>query len=162
MEPRQQRIMDAVEARMKTILAANGYQTDLGQSILIDRPQIVKPDGSIGSPPVDPLEMPCLLIRDLTDEISEESTGTHRHRLAIELEVQTQSSTGVSADKIARRMAADVLKAISIDTTWGGLADWTFFKVPAIEKISLQGDITFVAAIVRIVVEYETTAWQAE
>lgn len=102
----RQQLVDAVEARLKSIATFGGRvypwrRTDL-----------------------NPSEMPCVLLFDRTAEVGYEGVemGKAEHRLRLELEAYGRGATTAVQ---ARAMLAEIVAAIWQDPRWGGLARWT-------------------------------------
>jgi hypothetical protein len=154
----RQDIMDAVVTRMQGILttASPAYHTNLGSNVITGRPRLVGPDGSIGSAIVEASELPCILIRDPMDEISNATLrGKQEHRLSVEIEIRCEG--GTDTDEDLRIAIADIYAAIGTDTRWSGLAMNT--APVSDESTVLQGDKIIGAALIRINISFITSAW---
>lgn len=104
----RQQIVNAVEARLETILTTGGYQTNLGEHVSVWR--LV---------PFATSDLPAIDIRDKRETSKAQgATSKQEHRLEMEcyIEVAEESTTA----ERARIYLADVQKAIG--TTTGGAA----------------------------------------
>ena len=141
---KRQQIVDAIDARLKTITTANGYNTDAGNNVFEWR-----------SYPLDEnSELPALVYRD-TEEIESLAVGGYQlHTLTIEIEGYV---VGANAARDLRALIADVIKAIGTDLTWGGLAEDTR---PVEESIEIdQEERKIAGAVIRIEIDYRTQAF---
>lgn len=156
MSIKRQDIMSAIATRMAGILTTSEYHTNLGQNVITGRPRLIGPDGAIGSAIVEPSELPCVLIRDPLDEITNTTLGgKQEHRLSVEIEVRCEGGSDTDTD--LRQMVADVYRAIGTDTRWSTLAMNT--SPVSDETHILQGDKIIGAALVRINIQFHTSAW---
>ena len=100
----RQRLISAIDTRLKTILIASGYKTNMGQNIFewkTDPFQASQIDGLTYRDPKEQRELGCG-IYDLT----------------LPLEIEIASTTPAQV----RKCLADLEKAVHVDPTWGGLA----------------------------------------
>ncbi len=140
----RQQLIDALDARLRTILVANGYQTNAGQHVFdwLDRDLAESElDAIIYRDPVCPQE-PGLAV-------------SYINKLRVEIEARTKQSTDTAAR--LRQILEDICAAIGTDETWGGLADTTepvehSMDVRQAEKI--KG-----LAVITIEIEYTTNKW---
>lgn len=111
-DSRRELIFKAVVTRFAGITVAGGYETNLGNGVKQWRVTDFKDD-----------ELPLLNLRDV-ECITDQKIGHHEHRLKIEAIAVSQLdvSDGVLGGRRARKMAADLHKAIGVDRKWGGLA----------------------------------------
>src|SRR5689334_1325421 len=113
MSIRHQDIVSAIETRMKTILIANSYHTDIGNNVYVWRVTPISPD-----------EAPFLDIRDRHKMKVGEVTGGNASfddwHLPIQISVISQP--GPNTVTMSRQVIADVQSAIKQDPTWGGKA----------------------------------------
>lgn len=116
----RQQIIDAVDTRFKTILTANGYETDLGQNVFHWKENAFEQD-----------HLPCLEYRDVSDPPEDIAFQLRLHTITLEVRAYAKGS---DVDKTARKLIADIVKCIGTDLTWGGLAEDT-------EQISVPGEI---------------------
>ena len=115
-ETKRQQILDALAARLPLILVADGYRTDAGlYTVFID-----------SEVPKSKHDLPCLLVFDSTADADDAViNGRTDYRLNITIEVVVLNDTSA---KEQRRIAADVLKAIGVDDSFGQLAYRTVLK----------------------------------
>ncbi|MFA4871378.1 MAG: hypothetical protein WC623_24480 [Pedobacter sp.] len=140
-ETLRQQILDKVKARLQTILVANGYSSNLGSSVFEWRVE-----------PFATSELPALVYRDPSDDISQ--AEGHRNHLTLEIEIVTASET-ISA---VRKKIADVILAIGTDTQWDGLAIDT---IPGNDEIIIdQKDKTISGVSMRFTVFFRTKEWK--
>jgi hypothetical protein len=152
----RQDIMDAVKTRMQGILIASNYHTNIGSNVITGRPRLIGPDGSIGSAVVEASELPCVLVRDPLDEISNITVGgKQQHQLNVEFEIRCEG--GSDTDEDIRQAIADVYAAIGTDTRWSNLATNT--TPVSDESTILQGDKIIGAALIRINIAFITGPW---
>jgi len=100
----RQRIVNAVETRLRGITTGNGYNTNLGNNLSVWRDLI--------NAPLDPSELPAGSIWDTEEETSEMVSSRHEHRLMFEVHVAG------ATDAVVRQMLADLYKAIGTDRLW--------------------------------------------
>ena len=135
----RQRIVDAVDTRLKTILVANGYESNLGRSVFAWHDRELA---------VEVIDLPCIIWRDTDCDDSNATVGTlgyHLHALRMECEILDNRD---AIPVMLRKEVADVIKAIGTDTTWGGLANRTnpishTLEVNQTEKLEGRATITF-------------------
>lgn len=140
----RQQIMDALEARLKSISTANGYGSNLGGSVHTWRKR-----------PVTLADTPCLLVADGSADSTSLAYPVRDHRLSVDIVGVVSSNTTASQ---ARQLADDIHAAIGADQTLGGLA----LKIdPLSHEITLEtdGDITG-AVKVSISIHYRTALWR--
>lgn len=112
MPSRWQNIVTAVDTQMKTILTTNGYQTNLGQHVVVWR-----------AAPIEEGETSFLNIRDLwevkADDVIKGSNNLDNWFLVFELEIV--AAPGSTTPETVRKGVADVHKAIgaAAATKWG-------------------------------------------
>lgn len=128
-----QSIIDALETRLATILTTGGYNTDAGQNVYENR-----------STPLNDTEMPAIVFT--YEELVEADTFQEElHTLEIEFELH---AAGASARDDIRSIAEDVVTAMAVDETFGGLADdvelprESGLKVEAAEQDYARGTLT--------------------
>jgi hypothetical protein len=134
----RQRIAAALDARLKGILVASGYETNLGRNVFAWR-----------VPDLQEAELPAAIWRDTDCDDSSATIGTigfHLHSLKMEIDLREADGTSTPAS--IRALIADLQKAIGVDTTWGGLAIRTNPLSSAIvvdqeEKIIGGANVTF-------------------
>jgi len=99
----------AVIARLETILTANGYETDAGTNVFEWR-----------DAPLAETELPAVVVRD-TDDAAELTAGETNHEFTIELDIFAIGTATLDAAEVSRKVVADVVKAMGVDFTFGGL-----------------------------------------
>lgn len=106
----RERIVQLIEARLKTITQANGYQTDLG--VTVTEGMLIDPD-----PPV----IPAINFWDGTESTQNETGMTHRSlQLVVETyDKQTDAPTPANLTRAARTHVLDVERAIWRDPVTG-------------------------------------------
>lgn len=109
----RQRLIDAIRASLGVISLQNGYSTDAGLSIHEWRDPETEP--------IQDSEMPCILIRDESGDVSDLDYDTSEHSLTLNVSVVDQ---GDDAPRLARSLEGDVLKAFGVDQTFGGLCHY--------------------------------------
>lgn len=143
-DTKRQKIVDAVIARMQLIRTANDYQTDVGARV-DDWP--VRYDAA---------ELPALGVLDLPDTVGKESIESKgaKHRMRMQVRIFSSSATQSS---VLRQMIGDVVAAIGVDLTWGGLAMDT---EPASEGFIIPNEAMEVAgAAIEFVVVFNTATF---
>jgi len=108
--PIRQQLMDAVNTQLKTILTANGYNSQLGRNVFEWREASLEGD-----------ELPGIVYRD-REEAAAVTIGAHEHRLVLEVVVML---SGEEAPTLVRQMIADVITCIGTDRQWSTLAEDT-------------------------------------
>ncbi|MDQ1610335.1 MAG: hypothetical protein QOG00_266 [Pyrinomonadaceae bacterium] len=142
----RQEIVKKVLARMRLIRTENDYVTEIGASVHEHRTEALQEH-----------ELPALIVRDGTDEITyrEKQSGAHHHSLPFTIDVVCQE-TDVNAE-VARKALADVMKAIGVDPRWGGVAKQSLPKSASV--ITDKEGNWLGGARVEFTVEYQTAAW---
>lgn len=136
----RQRIITAVDTRLKAMLTTGGYELNLGRSVHEWR-----------STPFDEGDLPAVVYRD-TNEVVEVTVGRHDHRMELEIEMVLSGST---APATMRKAVADIVKAVGADVTWGGLAFDTGYA--GSENIAvMQNERRIAGVLMRFVVSYAT------
>lgn len=152
MPGKRQQIVDAVKARFALIAVANQYQTDIGLKQTEWNPG---PKGA--DPEAD--ELPGHDIRDEveTTVVREKNSGTYDREL--EIVVIAELREGATGASLARKALEDLIKAVGVDATWGGLARRT---VPVEEEVTVDElGQRISAARLRFKVEYSRRPWEA-
>jgi hypothetical protein len=110
----RQQIVTKADTLFKTILTANGYETNLGSHVFAWRDTAFSDAEILG-----------MRYRDTAEEITPHAMGTEMHRLTIEAEI---ADLGSSAPENVRKAAADLEKALQTKLTWDSLALHTTFE----------------------------------
>lgn len=105
----KQQIFDSINARLETILRANGYNSDVGAHVF---PWKLTPVD-------DQNQLPAIRFRDVTALRTSHIGKATIHRAQYELEALARSDS--TADEI-RDILRDVVRALGVDVTLGGLA----------------------------------------
>ena len=138
---RQQAIMEAMADVLKGITKANDFLTDIGKKVR---------EWEIGA---DEDDLPFVDVRD-TDEVTATVHGAHVWDMPLTIIV---GCAGQTSRVEARKMTADVYKAIGKYPTLKGLADRIR---PSTHKLqSVQGKSLVTAVIIKVVVTYSTDPW---
>lgn len=147
MDSKRQLICTRLDARLKTILIADGYNTDLGRNVFEWRDN-----------PIDQSELPAVNWRDISEDDSNATAGTvgyHTHVITMELKIAT--AKGTTTAKEIRALLADIVKAVGVDQTWGRQAIRTdpMSNEMVIEEVEdIIGGLTVTLAIT-----YQTIKW---
>ncbi len=107
----RQQIINAVDARLKTITTANSYETDLGRNVFEHRTT------ALGDS-----ELPGINFRDVGCDVSQEDVAIGQHGYELTMEAEIVVKAGATSAIQIRKMIADVIKAIGVDPRWGNLA----------------------------------------
>lgn len=151
-DSKRQRIVDAVVARMQTILIANGYATDIGSTV--EDWRVNWQDD----------ELPAISICDLTAEAANTNEANPRYTLwQMPLQIRVYAKKGTDAANI-REMLKDVQRAIRQDDRWLvsgiGLAMNT---LPLRDGFIIPDDsFEVVGGIVEVEVQFKTNKFDGE
>jgi len=148
----RQQIVNKVKERFALISVANGYNTDIGLK------QTEWSPGPRGADPEDG-ELPSHDVRDEDEaaEIKDNNSGTYTSSLEIvALGYIVEDADGATKTRLA---LADMVRAVGVDTTWGGLARRT---LPDTEGVAVDnvGQRVGVAHL-KFKVEYGRRPWEA-
>ena len=152
MPGKRQQIVDKVKERFALIRVANGYQTDIGLKQTEWNPG---PKGA--DPEAD--ELPGHDIRDEVERtvIQNKNSGVYERQLEVTVIAEVREE-GPGAT-LARRALEDMIKAVGVDQTWGGLARRT---VPIEDDINVDElGQQIGAARIKFTVEYSRRPWEA-
>lgn len=140
----RQNIIDALDARLRSILTSNSYHTDAGAHVFdwLDRD-------------LADSELDAIIYRDTGCAHTQTSLTHYIHRLRVEIQLKTQN--GDETASLLRAMLQDVYAAIDVDETFGGLAEMTEM-IEDTMSIDQSDKITGSASIV-IEIEYTTQKW---
>jgi hypothetical protein len=149
---KRQQIVDAVKARFAAVTVANGYQTDIGLKQTEWNP------GPKGADPESD-ELPGHDIRDEleTTVVKDKNSGTYDRELEIVVIAELREADATAT--LARRALEDMIRAVGVDPTWGGLARRTLPVEDDINVDELGQQIG--AARLRLKVEYSRRPWEA-
>ncbi len=150
-DSKRQKIVDAVVARMQTILVTNGYQTNIGANVEDSRQNWQEE------------ELPATSVFDLeaTAEALPQNATRSIWTQPIGIRVALKKGSDVKA---GRKVIADIYRAIGTDETWivSGTS-LAMFTNPATEGFQQPPDSFEVQAVeVLINVIYKTAKWNAE
>jgi hypothetical protein len=149
---KRQQIVNAVKGRFALITTANGYQTDIGLKQTEWNPG---PKGA--DPEAD--ELPGHDIRDEveTTAVKDKNAGTYDRELEIVVIAELREAD--ASPTLARKALEDMIKAVSVDPTWGGLARRSIPVEDDINVDELGQQIG--AARLKFKVEYSRRPWEA-
>jgi hypothetical protein len=138
----RQEIIDALDARLKTILVANGYDTNLGQNVEWYRQEPFA-ETEYGISAEDSAAPPTWI-----------GAQCQMHTLNVALKVVVPSTAG---DAEVRTAKADVVRALGTDLTFGNLAeDCSIGESPMDVG---QANVRSGGTIINLAVEYTTVPW---
>ena len=152
MPGKRQRIVDAVKARFALITVANGYQTDIGLKQTEWHPGPKSADAEAD-------ELPAHDIRDEVEEtiIENKNAGVYERQLEITTIAEVREPAATA--ELARKALEDLIKAVGVDPTWGGLARRT---LPVSAEITVDDIGQRVgAANLKMRIEYSRKPWEA-
>ena len=139
----RQQIVNELINRFSQISTANGYNTDV---------KTVK-EWHHGN--FDERDLPAIVVRDKSSTDLQLTNIEHQHLLKFEIDVLVKSNTAPSD---VRKLLEDVYKAIAVDDTWNGLAEYT---KPMGNEMIIQSQDKAVSGIgIDIEVSYITNAWE--
>ena len=141
-DSKRQQIVSALDTRLKTILTTGGYETNLGNNVLWWR-QTSFADTESGISCEDSEAAPEWL-----------GAQCQLHKLTVGIKVVMP--VGTAAPEI-RKAAADVVKAVATDLTFGGLIeDCILGEMPMDvgQEATMHG-----GTIINLSVEYTTAPW---
>lgn len=147
----RQIILTALDTRLKAILIASGYETDLGLSVFEWR-----------TTEFQATELPGITWRDYAASEAVPITimgASSKVEQALDVEMDIMVQDGPDTGSTIRKCIADVQKAIGIDPTWGGLAvgtDDSGNETMRDQAGKITGSVTM-----RIRITYRTKAWNA-
>ncbi len=148
MSSKRQDIVGAVKARMLTVLTANGYQTNIGAD---------QTEWHLTAKAADAL--PSHEVRDAVEEavVDKPNAGLYERRLEITIIAELlEESAGATQARLA---LADIIKAVGVDTMWGGLAKFT---LPLEERIMVAEEGQRISGVtITFVVVYFRQPWEA-
>lgn len=104
-----QQIMDAIGIQLQGITVANGYASNAGNNVFVDRVTALTET-----------ELPGIIYRDPDEDEEALTMGYHHMTMKVEIEVATYGPT--APKDVRNKLVADVKKAVRTDLSWGGLA----------------------------------------
>lgn len=136
----RQQIIEAIAARLKTILTSSGYLTDLGSNV-----------HEWDTTPLDlGGESYKLIYQDEEEAWSDMTVGEQDAVLTVSILILCASSLPISD---IRAMTADVRRAMYLDPTWGGLASDTRQIEEAKMTVGAAADVA-AGVVVKYQIEY--------
>lgn len=132
----RQQLISAIDTRLKTILVANGYETNAGQNVFAWRDTAL-----------EAAELDAILYRDRTESRTP-GVGVYEFTLPVEIQIVSTSASQV------RKILADLEVAIFVDESWGEIALNTELETDEMEIE--QKETLFVAAGIIMPIEYRT------
>lgn len=143
---KRQQIVNAIDARFKTITTANGYVTNIGNRVACWE-----------TVDLSRLETMMLLYRDRLADILDSPHDRSDHRLGFEANIVAKAGA-LTADEV-RAMINDVSKSLGVDYTLGGLAISTRVISHEVDDIEQLGKIVG-GGTVRFEVLYRTALFE--
>lgn len=140
----RQQIITALDARLKTITIANGYNTDAGLHVYdwLDRA-------------LADTELDAIIYRDPSCDINHGLAVAYINKVRVEIEAKTKQA-GNTAERL-RHILEDICAAINTDETWAGLAE---NSEPLENSMDIQQDEKIKgSATLQIEIEYTTDKW---
>jgi hypothetical protein len=144
---KRQQILSAIKTRFAAITTANGYQTNIGPSQTEHHPTTK-----------DVAELPSHDIRDETEETdgSKRNAGTYERRLKVTVIAELVETDSTAAK--ARKALEDMIRAVGVDSKWGGLARYT---IPLDDEVTVDEDGQLIgAARLTFEVIYDRKPWE--
>lgn len=142
----RQDIVAAIVTRLQAINGTGGYHTNFDGNVQQWRVTGIHPN-----------ELPCLIVRDTSDEPIQESIGGGNSYIDHDLTVTISLPLSGTTPEAFRNEIADVYKAIGSDEYWGGLAHFT--TPLGDEAVMNQEEGKYVGVDVHIKIRYRTTKW---
>lgn len=151
---KRQQIVDAVKARFAQIATANeyapgrNYQTDVGLKQTEWHPAAKGPEDRPGHD-----------VRDLPEEtvVDDRNRGLYERKLLVQVVAEIAEADATAAN--ARKALADMIHAVGVDPTWGGLAK---YSIPVDDEVTVDQEAQRVGGA-RLVFEvvYSRKPWEA-
>jgi hypothetical protein len=127
---RRQQILEAVVTRLKTITTNNGYLLQIGTKVF---------DWKLN--PLLPADLPAIEVRDREAPMELINlAGGMSHQLNMDIII---IASGITAAATARKGLEDIVKALQVDRTFGGLVQ---VYLPKSTSIEMQQDEQLLAA----------------
>ena len=150
---RRQQLVDAIEARLGTIVAAQTVSIHGGTSYTYQN--TIKGVYPWRKTPFNQGELPAIEFWDANSEDGPGPSGQHEHRLPIVLQVSVGGSQPAS---VARSLMEDIVACIGVDPRWSKLANWTDITGHGL-MIEKAGDVIAGAQIL-FTIRYCTPLWR--
>jgi hypothetical protein len=106
----RQAFVDGMIVRLSDISIANGYNTDV---VSVDEWRFQA---------FNARELPAVVLRDLKDTHETANKSTRQQINHLKMEIEGAIGPGQYLERNARKLMADIEKAIGLDREWGGLA----------------------------------------
>jgi hypothetical protein len=110
----KQRLFDAVISALQGIVVSGGYKTDAGTKVFPYRDPV--------NEPIQQSELPCITVREVNETAETITAAVERH--TVTYEIAGHDSDSVDAPAKLRELAGDIRKAVGVDRTFGGLAEF--------------------------------------
>ena len=104
-DPKTKRILDVLDARLRSILTANGYKTNAGQNVYADRKSPITAS-------------PAILYSYRTHTPDQDTIGLHSHVMDVAIDMLVISTDVDTAADSLRTLHADVTTCIGTDETF--------------------------------------------
>lgn len=151
---KHQQIIDAIKGRMQEIYITDGYYTDLGSKVYVNKPnKLISAVDDLG-----------LNIVEVGMAVAQTIGGGARQFFDFNLLVEiTIHMKGANSVEDLREGIWDVMKAIGSDLTWGGLAINTFPPPDNIvDFVFDQEEQIVTGARISFIVMYRESAWHGD
>lgn len=140
----RQTFIGVIIAKLKTIKKAEGFNSDIGESVFEWR-----------NNSFDPSELPALVLRD-PDDTTEDDLQTLQHALKIEIDIVSSNEKIEEVSKDIREIVSDILKAFGefeadINQKCKYLGSETLFE---------HKDVVYGGIRTSFVIEYPTKRWE--
>lgn len=147
---KRQQIVDKVKERLALVTTASGYQTDIGEKLT--EWQLTAKDAG---------QLPGVDVRDGVEEtvLPEGGKNSAVYERHLEFTVTAELAETTAGPANARKAEADIIKAVGVDPTWGGLARRT---LPVTGEVVMDPEGQRIGGA-RVVfrVEYSRKPWEA-
>ena len=152
---RHQEILDSIKTTLQTILIANGYHTDLGLNVYVN-----KANSIISSSNDDALNIKDVALTALTAKTGG-MVNFFDYTMLVEISIHFKGATAIT--KI-REGIWDVQKAIGTNIKWDDQAINTYPPEGSefIQMVFEQEENTIVGAKINIIVEFRTKQWNED
>lgn len=152
---KQQQIIDEIKTQMKTILIANGFHTDLGNNVSIN-----KANSLISGANEDALNVREIALAAITAK----SGGMVSHfdyMMQVEIDIHFKGGT---ASTDIRKGIWDVQKLIGENLQWNGLAINSYPPEGSefVQLVFEQEEDIIIGAKINFIIEFRTVQWQEE
>ena len=147
----RQQIMEAVETLCGTITTANGYLTNIGSDVLVNPDKEWEPASQ---------DYPTgIIIRETASTHMPGMIGEDFGTLDVDVHIHSQAYRESEPQDTVRNGFIDLIEAIGMDKTFGGLADdCVVSNAPAVEVQRGKRNATLT---VSFRIQFRTTRWAA-